>query len=238
MTLGEKLRGARVENGLEIAELAARTKIGAKFLDAIESGRRDILPGGFFYKHWTLQYASALSLDPAEIQAEVDQILSAEAPVRLPGQDRCAVRDGALSAPNIRRGESGPRVLVSFGLLFAVMLGCSALYALWHGQEQAGEPSLPQSASPNVVSLAESKSAADASPAGKPESTGMRTARASALNVSTRRLSLSGHEGLGGLPSHVKTKKNPTAAARRAKRSRRASRSRTKPELRARATFN
>ena len=86
LTLGEKLRRGRLEKGLPVAELEVRTRISAKFLEALESDRRDLVPAGFFYRNWAVQYASALSLDRAEIAADVDRILSTEAPLPLPGQ--------------------------------------------------------------------------------------------------------------------------------------------------------
>ena len=69
-SVGEALRRARLEQGLDFATLAARTKISARYLEAIESDDRDALPSGFFYKSFVHQYARALSLDTREIDAE------------------------------------------------------------------------------------------------------------------------------------------------------------------------
>jgi len=136
LSLGQKLRQARIEQGLEIADLARQTKINAKFLEAIEAGRRDCLPAGFFLKSWALQYAAALSLDEKKVQAEVDRILSAEAPLPLPGQAGLASQVVPPVHRHIRRRGEMPRLLLSFALLILMMLGCSGLYAWWHTQRQ------------------------------------------------------------------------------------------------------
>src|SRR6516165_7336949 len=92
-SLGEKLRRARVERGLTIAELAAQTKISAKFLEAIEADERHKLPAGFFYRNWVNQYAEALSLDVAAVGREVDYVVAGDAPPALPGQETSILKD-------------------------------------------------------------------------------------------------------------------------------------------------
>ena len=51
------------------------------------------LPSGFFYKSFVDQYARALSLDTQEIDAEVDRVLSADAPLPLPGFESVVARN-------------------------------------------------------------------------------------------------------------------------------------------------
>src|SRR5579871_5328404 len=86
-SVGETLQRARLEQGLDVATVAVRTKINARYLEAIEADDRGSLPSSFFYKSFVHQYARTLSLDTKEIDAEIDRVLSAEAPVPLPGQD-------------------------------------------------------------------------------------------------------------------------------------------------------
>ena len=57
---GTILRRARSQQGLELAELAARIKINRKYLEAMEADNWKNLPGGFFYKSFVRQYAGAL----------------------------------------------------------------------------------------------------------------------------------------------------------------------------------
>ena len=49
-TVCEVLQRARLDQGIDLATVAARTKIKAKYLQAIEADDRKSLPGGFFYK--------------------------------------------------------------------------------------------------------------------------------------------------------------------------------------------
>ena len=138
LSLGQKLRRTRLEKGLEITAVAARTKISARFLEAIETDRRDLLPAGFFFRNWTVQYARALSLDEAEINAEVDRILSVEAPLPLPGQVTLESKEGPSWLPKLPGSDRAPRLLVSLSSLVVVVLACSGFYAWWHKAKEAG----------------------------------------------------------------------------------------------------
>lgn len=135
MSVGEKLRSARLHQGLGIRELAACTKVAPKFLDAIENDRRDLIPAGFFYKHWTLQYARALGVDDQDIERAIAEILSAEAPLPLPGQEQ----QESKHLPHVNRTVStrggASRAMISFALLLIVVLGCSGFYAWWHTRQ-------------------------------------------------------------------------------------------------------
>ncbi|MDQ6760250.1 MAG: helix-turn-helix domain-containing protein, partial [Acidobacteriota bacterium] len=119
-----KLRQGRIEKGLPVAELEVRTRISAKFLEALESDRRDLVPAGFFFRNWAVQYASALSLDRAEIEADVDRILSMEAPLPLPGQGVYCLQDRPR-LHSVHRTQQAPRLAASLGILVLVVLGCS-----------------------------------------------------------------------------------------------------------------
>src|SRR5947199_3361038 len=86
-SIGEILKRARLEQGLDLPTVSARTKISTNYLAAIESDDRNKLPSGFFYKSFVDQYARALSLDTTEIDAELNRMLAGDAPLPLPGQD-------------------------------------------------------------------------------------------------------------------------------------------------------
>jgi cytoskeleton protein RodZ len=129
-SLGQRLRQARLEQGLDLSTVIAQTKISEKYLKAIEADLRDQLPSAFFYKHFVDQYARALSLDVKEIGEEVDRLLSAEAPLPLPGQhDKAPKKFSAALYPS---RNSNSRLYVSLGVLALALLGCSGFYAWWH----------------------------------------------------------------------------------------------------------
>ena len=44
--IGDTLRRARVRQGLKLEQVAAKTKIGSRFLHAMEQNRFEVLPGG------------------------------------------------------------------------------------------------------------------------------------------------------------------------------------------------
>lgn len=65
--LGDRLREAREAKGLSIEQLAAITKLNPQFIEALESGRRDLLPGQVYLKPFTKSCAEALGLDLKEL---------------------------------------------------------------------------------------------------------------------------------------------------------------------------
>jgi cytoskeletal protein RodZ len=138
LSVGEKLQRARLERGLDLASVASLTKINPKYLQAIEADDRASLPSAFFYKSFVHQYASVLSLDTQELDAEIDPVLSAEAPPPLPGQE-------TREARNLPRLKSGgyrfykQSQYASYAGLVIVLLGCSGIYSWWH-KTQAHAP--------------------------------------------------------------------------------------------------
>ncbi len=129
-SLGETLRRARQAQGLDLNAVAARTKISAKYLEAIESDDRKVLPSGFFYKSFVDQYARSLSLDTREIDQEIDRVLAADEPLPLPGFESVVARD-VPPMPFARRFPLR-RSFTSAAALVLVLAGCSGVYAWWH----------------------------------------------------------------------------------------------------------
>jgi cytoskeletal protein RodZ len=130
-SVGETLRRARLEQGLDLYVVAAQTKINARYLEAIESDDRSLLPSGFFYKSFVDQYAKTLSLDTREIDAEIDRVLSADAPLPLPGFERVVSRNVSPIAFAAHRFQTR-RLYTSAVSLVLVLAGCSGVYAWWH----------------------------------------------------------------------------------------------------------
>jgi cytoskeleton protein RodZ len=129
LSVGETLRRARQEQGLDLCAVAARTKISARYLEAIESDDRKILPSGFFYKSFVEQYAKSLSLDTQEIDAEIDRLLSADEPLPLPGFENVVARN-VPPITYVHRFHKR-RNYKSTASLVLVLVGCSGVYAWW-----------------------------------------------------------------------------------------------------------
>src|SRR5579862_5835171 len=129
-SVGETLRRARLEQGLDISTVAAQTRINSKYLEAIESDDRKKLPSGFFYKSFVDQYAKSLSIDTRDLDSEIDRVLSTDAPLPLPGAESVVSRN--VAPIRYRSGFPFRRALASAASLVLVIAGCSAVYAWWH----------------------------------------------------------------------------------------------------------
>jgi cytoskeletal protein RodZ len=69
-SFGDTLRRERELRGVDLREVAEATKISVRFLQALESDRIDVLPGGIFPRAFVRQYAIYLGLDPDRTVAE------------------------------------------------------------------------------------------------------------------------------------------------------------------------
>ena len=69
-SFGERLRRERELRGVDLRDVAETTKISLRFLQALESDRVDVLPGGIFPRAFVRQYASYLGLDAERMVSE------------------------------------------------------------------------------------------------------------------------------------------------------------------------
>ncbi len=65
--LGQKLKERREALGLTIEEAARETRIRPRFIEALEKGDYDLLPGEIFARGFIRNYSSFLGLDPEEM---------------------------------------------------------------------------------------------------------------------------------------------------------------------------
>jgi cytoskeleton protein RodZ len=137
-SVGETLQRARLEQGLDLATVAARTKINAKYLEAIEADDRSSLPSSFFYKSFVHQYARTLSLDTKEIDAEIDRELSADAPLPLPGQDNPTWRE--VPPVELSSRFQFSRIYASSAILILMLAACSGIYGWWYNSHSLAAP--------------------------------------------------------------------------------------------------
>jgi hypothetical protein len=71
-SLGAKLRFAREAKSMTIEQLSAITKINPDFIDALENGRWDLLPGRVYLKPFAKLCAEALGIDVNELYEKID----------------------------------------------------------------------------------------------------------------------------------------------------------------------
>jgi cytoskeletal protein RodZ len=64
---GPDLADLRRSKGLSLGKIAENTKIGVRYLEAIERGQFAKLPGGFYDISYIRQYAQAVDYDEADL---------------------------------------------------------------------------------------------------------------------------------------------------------------------------
>lgn len=118
-TVGARLRAAREAQGLSIADVAARTRVTQRYLEAIEQDRLDQLPSSTYASGFARAYARAVGVDQAEVGRDIRAELARGAmPARTHHFEEIA--DPA-------RGPSRGVVIVAAGLALAVLV----LGVLW-----------------------------------------------------------------------------------------------------------
>ena len=133
---GELIRSERVRQNRSLSEIAAETRISARYLEAIESDNPKVLPGAFYHRSFIRQYAMALGLDESITRMILDAVEPAPEIDPMP----------ALSVPlQIAHVEMQRKPLarvptrVAATLLIVVLAGCSGLFAIWHRAEEMAD---------------------------------------------------------------------------------------------------
>ncbi len=143
-SFGEVLRQERELRGIELREVAEATKISVRFLQALETDRLDVLPGGIFPRAFVRQYAAYLGLDP---DRTVNDFIYAHgqgvAPAGAVGARHPAAHSAASHAP--REAGKGRQRLLLAGLGVAAVLGVLA-WATMRPEHGSGETAPPPSA--------------------------------------------------------------------------------------------
>lgn len=80
MGIGEILKRAREERGLSLEEVAEKTKIRYRYLEAIEKENFDIMPGYVYVKGFIRNYARFLGLNPEALVALFTERCAGEQP--------------------------------------------------------------------------------------------------------------------------------------------------------------
>ena len=71
----------RKKAGVSLEEISQRTKIGSRFLRAIEDEKFEQLPGGIFSTSYLRQYAEAIGYDEDALLAYYNQRMNPAAPL-------------------------------------------------------------------------------------------------------------------------------------------------------------
>jgi cytoskeletal protein RodZ len=145
-----------------MAEIAEELCITQRYLRALEQNDLGSLPGTFFYKSFARQYAALLGVPERQIQPGLRVVTAEEREASPPGQNpsvrsagSVAVRsspapvrelDPLVEASNLYFSDR--RIGLSVGMLVAVLVGCSGVFAWWNRPKQPRA----QAATPAVTS--------------------------------------------------------------------------------------
>jgi cytoskeletal protein RodZ len=72
--IGEYLRKVREERNISLKDVQETTKISLRYLEAIDRGDFNVIPGEVYRKGFIANYASAIGLDPQEVLQRYHQI--------------------------------------------------------------------------------------------------------------------------------------------------------------------
>lgn len=79
--LGALLHEARVAKGLSLEDLEDETKIKHRYLESLEDGEFDSIPGEVYLRGFLRSYARAVDLDPGEVITQYEYFLDPPAPI-------------------------------------------------------------------------------------------------------------------------------------------------------------
>lgn len=114
-TLADKLRQARLEQGKTLEQASLATKIQVKYLEILEDGDYQKLPGNIYSKAWLKLYGDFLNLPINELL--LDYKVEKSISDKLTNVDAPVVRTNNISPYNILK----PRVLKFLGVGFLVL---------------------------------------------------------------------------------------------------------------------
>ncbi len=152
-TLGEKLRLAREARGITLSEVAAQTRIAARYLEAIEEDNYKPLPGGVFNKGFIKAYAKYVGVDEQEALDDYARAVAS--------QSESEIDDNRYRRPSVMtddRNRSSWSSLVFAVIILALMSGGIYLLVQWY----RSAPSEPQAKTPPPVNTAASNTNAAA----------------------------------------------------------------------------
>jgi cytoskeletal protein RodZ len=141
-TIGQKLRQARTERGVELSEVERATKIRAKFLEAMEGDRWEELPAPVYARGFLDIYARYLGLDHEALLEEYRRTVEGEReeqpiPDSVIKPGRLRQNRPTRRLPSIGSIKMGPAAKVLAGVLVLVVVGL-VIVGLVGGSDNSG----------------------------------------------------------------------------------------------------
>lgn len=131
-SFGDELKRERERRGIDLGQIAEETNIARRFLDAIESGRVDSIPGRFYRRAYIRAYAGRLGLDQDRFVAAYEFAVAGEAQASA----REASAQGGKSLP-----IAAALKWVALGIVGLGLTGAAA--AVWRRAPEAVPPTSP-----------------------------------------------------------------------------------------------
>ncbi|MEP6944427.1 MAG: helix-turn-helix domain-containing protein [Acidobacteriota bacterium] len=113
-TLGEKLRQAREEKGISVAEVAEQTRISPHYIESIERDDYKPLPGGIFNKGFVKSFAKYVNIDEQQALTDYSSLISSSQPLDEP--------DGRTYRPEVLTDDRGGRSMVPTVIMAVIIL--------------------------------------------------------------------------------------------------------------------
>jgi cytoskeleton protein RodZ len=148
-SFGAWLRRQREMREISLRDIADRTKISRRYLEAMEADRFDLLPAPLFAKGFLREYARYVGLSPDDV---VNHYLSVYHPEQLatdPKEDtrvRTRPKQVDPGQPPVRRNWSQGLILALAGLILLILIAAAA----WFADRKRDEPP-PASQSPPIA---------------------------------------------------------------------------------------
>lgn len=138
--IGQTLRQARLNKNLSLDELQQITKIQRRYLEDIEAGDLESLPGTFYVRAFVRQYAQAVGEDGERLVAILDGKASFEPP--LPKRPQPETVKGSRKALHVEESTTSPVIrllpVIFFTLVAVTIIGV----VVWMTIQDRNEDSL------------------------------------------------------------------------------------------------
>lgn len=150
--LGQLLKNTRLEQGISLDELQEVTKIRKRYLECIEEGDYNALPGNFYVRAFIKSYAEAVGLDPGEVLSLYQNV--------IPKTSSTIVTENIAPKRSVtKRSDKLSRFVTAVMLVAFFLLIIGLIYYFYYRNYEGGDryqnnnlPITQQSASPPVES--------------------------------------------------------------------------------------
>ncbi len=142
-SFGARLKREREQRKITLDDISVATKIGTRFLAALEEERFDQLPGGIFNKGFVRAYARHLGIDENQAIADFVAASAPSLPEIPPDEEPPVLAAMAVRVPESKR-KSRDGDGIPWGIVAVALLLLAFGFALWgfHSREKRA-PSVP-----------------------------------------------------------------------------------------------